>query len=163
VIPKSDTLDIAAFELCGAHAWGGRNGVPIEWKIETLELRVTFTQPHTQQKFFLRGLFDDYKELPPALTFCTPDWECGDDRSHFPKPQQGGRFGASIFINHRGRPVICVPFNRLAYSQNGGPHGDWGDPAQWQTAAAGQAHATTIGDMLQLIFRDLNLTNGRME
>ena len=70
--------------------------------------------------------------------------------------------GSSMFIRHNGLCVICAHFNRLAYGVKGGPHSDWGDPAQWTTAGKGYIHAVTIGDMLQSILRDFNYTEGRM-
>jgi hypothetical protein len=162
VIPKVDTVLIVNFELGGARAWGERNHVSIGWTEEDLVLRATFTQPETRELFYLKGTFDNYKELPPALTFCNVDWQATGAREHFPKPFGESPFGATIFIEHHGKPVICAPFNRLAYAQNQGPHGDWGGPVHWQTAAADRVHATCIGDMLQIILRDLNLTKGRM-
>jgi len=63
--------------------------------------------------------------------------------------------------------VICAPFNRLAYTTDSGPHADWGGPERWLEASNGasdrqQVRADTIGDMLQVIYRDFLVTRGRM-
>jgi hypothetical protein len=63
---------------------------------------------------------------------------------------------------HNQTAVICAPFNRLAYTDHAGPHGDWGGPQNWLNAGASQVHAETIGDMLQAIYRDFSVTRERM-
>src|SRR5690606_221291 len=101
--------------------------------------------------------FDNYRAVAPAWTFTDSGWVAPPAQQLFPRPSIGP--GASIFHSNA---VICVPFNRLAFAQHGGPHGDWGTPANWIEAGNGYVHAETVGDMLQVIWRDFTPTSGRM-
>lgn len=67
-----------------------------------------------------------------------------------------------MFIMSSAGPVICVPFNRFAYANYQGPHGDWGGPDNWLSAGLQYAKADYIGDMLGVIYRDFIHTRGRM-
>jgi hypothetical protein len=157
LIPVEHTRTIVEEELKGASSWAARHGVEIDWLPQDLKLRVTLLQPETKAHFFLRGTFRDYRAFPPGWTFSAENSETAGRPVDFPKGV-ATRFGASIFIMHNQTAVICVPFNRLAYADQGGPHGDWGGPANWLNAGTSQIHAATIGDMLQAIHRDFSLT-----
>lgn len=74
-----------------------------------------------------------------------------------PKPHNTPQGIGSIFHN---ACCICAPFNRRAYKELSGPHGDWGGPAQWLQAAPGRVQARTLGEMLSTIMRDLHYTEG---
>jgi hypothetical protein len=161
LIAVEHTGIIVEHELAGAQAWAERHGIEIDWRPEDLQLRVALLQPETGLRFFLRGTFRDYRALPPGWTFSDTSWQATGRSIDFPKAAATA-FGASIFIMHNQTAVICVPFNRLAYSDHRGPHGDWGGPTNWLNAGASQIHADTIGDMLQAVYRDFCLTRGRM-
>jgi hypothetical protein len=161
VIPAAHTLIVVDSELEGAASWAARHGAKIEWLPEALELRVTLLQPETSTRFFLRGRFRDYRALPPEWTFTDEKWGATGRPGDFPKGVRSS-FGATIFIMHKESGVICAPFNRLAYTDHAGPHGNWGGPANWLNAGPSQVHADTIGDMLQAVHRDFLLTRERM-
>jgi len=137
--------------------------VRIDWFPDGLQLRITLQQPESSLCFFLRGMFQDYRALPPEWTFTDEKWQTTGRQADFPKgvPTTFGS-GASIFIVHNQTAVICVPFNRLAYADHAGPHGDWNGPTNWLNAGPSYIHADTIGDMLQAIHRDFLLTRERM-
>ena len=152
-------------ELPGAQAWALRHDVGLTWLPDALTLRTALVQPGSGQSFYLRGIFTEYRELPPLWTFCDEKWETAEAQRWFPNPPGGqSQFGASVLIQHGTKGVICAHFNRLAYADAGiaGPHGDWGGPAQWLSVRSGQTVATTLGEMLAVIYRDFQLTNGRM-
>lgn len=157
MLPKKTTVAIVEHELEGAQAWAERRGVLLEWLPAMLELRVTIAQPETNEAFYLRGRFNNYREEPPAWLFCGPDWGDGVQKRFFPKP---GRSPIGSMLH--SQPVICAPFNLLAYKDHSGPHSDWGGPAQWITPKGRYVHAVTIGDMLQAIARDVHYSRGRM-
>jgi len=161
VIPAEQARIIVEAELEGARGWTERYGIPLEWLPDKLTLRVKFVQPEGGSIYFLRGTFGEYRALPPEWTFTGEKGETAGRPTDFPRGVQT-RFGAPIFIIHNQTAVICVPFNRLAYTDQGGPHGDWGGPANWLNAGPGQIHAETIGDMLQAIYRDFLYTRERM-
>jgi hypothetical protein len=147
--------------LAAATAWAGRSGILVfDWIPEQLELHVLLTQFETDTKFYLTGSFPDYKELPPIWSFCSEKWVATRNQKDFPKPKPLPiTGGASIF---HIKPVICAPFNRLAFAEHEGPHSDWGGPPQWQTCAANYTRATTVGDMLGVIWTHFIPTRGRM-
>lgn len=145
-------------ELEPARDWARRAGVELTWDADSLELRAIFTQRATGERYYLRGRLDGYKAVPPAWEFCDQNWGSPGAKRNYPARASLPGIG-SVF--HR-KPVICAPFNRLAYKAHGGPHGDWGGPEQWLRAAPESAHAETLADMLALIARDMNYSNGRM-
>ena len=151
-----------AVELAAAKAWADRFRIPWEWIPESRQLRMTLEQPETGELFYLKGQFDDYRLLPPSWQWCSADWTAADTLTLSPDGRNP-RFGSSQFINHNGRAVICAPYNRLAHSTFGGPHSNWGDPINWAAAAGKQICATTLGDMLQAIRRDLLTSRGRLQ
>jgi hypothetical protein len=161
VIPAEDTKIIIEDELAGAYAWADRHKMDLLWRADDLELRVELTQPETAEVFFLQGLFDGYKALPPAWSFCDDNFVSAAVASQYPMPTQSP-FGSSIFIMHQATPTICAPFNRLAYAKHQGPHNDWGEPTRWLNAGENYVKAHSLGDMLQAIYRDFVLSRGRM-
>lgn len=161
MVAMADTLLFLEDELPGARTWAERHRVPLVWIPNDLEVRATVTHPETKEPFYLRGRFDGYKELPPIWTFTDKEWAAPPTFALFPKVENSP-FGATMFIAANGGPVICAPFNRLAYHAHGGPHSDW-SLAGWLAAGqANQVKAYYLGDMLQIIYRDVMLSRGRM-
>ena len=153
-------------ELPGALEWGKRHGVSVESLLpEARTLRVVLIQKESEEKYFLQGRFDRYKELPPVWEWRDESWNERNHPNLSPKPVSTV-CGPSMFLRHSKqgitRAIICAPFNRLAFGTEGGPHDDWGNPAQWTTRRPPWVYAVTIGDMLQVIFRDFQHTRERM-
>jgi len=164
VLPATDVRAVVEEELVAARAWASRNAVGLEWIPDALELRMTLSQLATAEDFFFRGRFDDYQAIAPHWQCVSGAWAGGDVLSDYPKPQEGLP-RPSIYLVHAvagvRTPVICAPFNRLAYSEHKGPHGDWGAPANWLAARQGHVRATTIPDMLSVIQLHFLTTRGR--
>lgn len=159
MIPRDLTLALVEQEeLEPAREWARRAGVELMWRRETLEIRAVFKQRSSGDRFFLLGNLDGYKAVPPAWEFCDAGWGSSGTKGNYPRQATINGIG-SIF---HSKPVICAPFNRLAYQTHGGPHADWGGPEQWLKAAPGSARADTLADMLALIARDMNYSKGRM-
>jgi hypothetical protein len=161
MIPAADTIIIVEDELEGARHWAERRSVPLVWLPDRLELRATLVQPETKEPFYLRGIFDNYKAIAPAWTFSDATWALNGGAVSFPKVITPPH-GSPMFITGGSGAVICVPFNRLAYVQHGGPHGDWGGSTNWLNAGGAYVRAETVADMLQAIRRDFLHTCGRM-
>lgn len=161
MVPREHTILIVEEELEGARAWAERHAVPLEWRPDELELRVQLTQPKTEGLFYLRGIFDNYREIPPAWQFCDEDWKASATPVLYPHPEtviEGPPPVGSIFHT---KPVICAPFNRLAYGR-GAVHPDW-SMADWHSLSQpNQVKASTIGDMLQTLWLHLSVTRRRM-
>lgn len=159
MIPRDLTLGLVEQEeLEPARQWALRAGVELTWRPETLELRGVFRQRSSGELFYLFGNLEGYKAVPPAWEFCDEEWGSPGAKRNYPARATIDGVGSIFHPN----PVICAPFNRLAYQAHGGPHNDWGGPEQWLKAAPGYARADTLADMLALIARDMNYSNGRM-
>jgi hypothetical protein len=160
VVPHDVTVAlIEAEELPAARLWAANVGVDLSWEPSALHVRVVFTQRATGGKFYLMGTVDGYKALPPVWEFFDSTWGLARQKAFYPAPASlPGGIGSIFHTN----PVICAPFNRLAYQQHGGPHSDWGGPEQWLRAGAGYVQAETLADMLAVIARDMNYSTGRM-
>jgi hypothetical protein len=164
VLPATDVRAVVEVELDAARAWASRNGAGLEWIPDELELRMTLSQLETNELFFFRGRFDDYQAIAPHWQCVSATWLGGDVLSDYPKPKEGLP-RASIYLVHTvagaRTPVICAPFNRLAYAEHKGPHGDWGAPANWLAAPQAHVRATTIPDMLSVLQLHFLATRGR--
>jgi len=156
--PQREIVATVEFELEQATPWITRRGLAVDWEPSELRLRTVLAQSGTEEQFFLQGTFDSYKELPPVWEFYDSDWQCSREKRLYPA-NSPCPFRSSIF---HGNPVICAPFNRLAYKQLGGPHGNWGGPDNWRHVEGSHLKATTVGGMLQHIRRHLRPTRGRM-
>ena len=164
MIPLAVTDVAIADELPGAVAWATRRQIVMDTRsIPVRTLRLVLVQPNTNEKFYLQGTFEDYRAYPPQWQWYDNSWSSTDSSRLSPKPgRRPSSLGASMFIHHNGKGLICAPFNRLAYGAHEGPHSDWGSLAQWMTAGKGFVRAVKLGDMLSSILRDFLLSSGRM-
>ena len=162
MLPTVVTDAAIAIELPGARAWAERHNIAIDTRrcAERI-VRVVLVQEEDDEMFYLQGVFENYKELPPVWDWRDESWSTNEGRHLSPRPEHTP-FGASMFLQHGSKGIICAPFNRMAYGTLDGPHSDWGNPAQWMTAGPDYVYAVTIGDMLQSIVRDFKFTRGRM-
>ena len=160
MIPRATTFALVEHELAPALQWAERRSIELTWHPEILEVRAVLTQRATGEKYFLAGQLDGYRAVPPAWEFRDAQWSDSRNKRNYPRAAVIPGVGNSSMFHPN--PVICAAFNRLAYQQNGGPHGDWGGPEQWLHAGAGYVQAHTLGDMLAAIARDLAYSEGRM-
>ncbi len=161
MLPRDTTILVVKRELEDARTWVTRHGVYLKWDPDKLEIHVAMEQPSTGDMFYLLGRFDNYREEPPEWLFCDERWARIVEKKYFPQPQSVS-IGSTFLSSGPKAPVICAPFNRLAYAEHDGPHNDWGGSAQWITPKGNSVYAAVIGDMLQVIRRDLIASKGRM-
>jgi hypothetical protein len=147
-------------EMPGARTWASRKGLAIELSACGLQLMVVLTQHSTAEQFYLLGTFDNYRVLPPRWRFTDSAYSASDSPSYYPAVVNSGV--TPMFIRSGAGAVICAPFNRLAYADHGGPHGDWGGPPLWLAAGAAYIQGHTIGDMLSAIYREFSRSSGRL-
>jgi hypothetical protein len=57
--------------------------------------------------------------------------------------------------------MLCAPWNRLAYAEEGGPHGDWGSALGWLNTRS-YTQAQTVADMLAAVESHLRSSPGRV-
>lgn len=147
-------------ELVPAASWMTRHGATHLWNPDALELKVTFTKSDPDRRFFLLGYFDEYRALPPRFSFTDMSWGNPLAPSNYPRVR--GRTRSALCIMHEGHSVICAPFNRLAYSELRGPHGEWGGPGAWLQVAGEVVSAAHLADMLSGLQVEIDACDGTL-
>ena len=151
MVPSDLSIKLVELELAGAASWLARREAKANFDHSSLVVDVHLRHPVTGKAFWLIGDMAGYKAVPPAWTFADPSTRA-PSRSSWPRGVAFPDGKASIFMVHRDTMTICAPFNRLAYAEANGPHGDWGSATCWlQASGADHTVATTLGDMLAVI------------
>ncbi len=155
-MPPTATRASVEAELEAARAWAVRHGWIMDWDPEKLTLRATTYHRPVSRLVEVVAEADGYRAVPPAWKFVQPGTDAAD-RSAFPAAGTSPGIG-SIFHSN---PVICAPWNRLAYVEHGGPHDNWSGPSSWlQVRDVTTAH--TIADMLSALDVHLRASPGLM-
>jgi hypothetical protein len=131
VIPAVITRAVVAEELPAVLAWAARRpGWTVDFNDAALHLDVRTSHPATGTALRIQADLEGYRAVAPAWHFVHPD--TGDAAiGGFPQSGAHQLIQGSIFHSNR---VICAPWNRLAFQEKGGPHGDWGALTNWTTA-----------------------------
>jgi len=131
MIPTVVTRAVLAEEIPAVLAWAmSRPGWTAEFDEVALHLTVRTSHPATNLPLRLQADLAGYRAVAPA--WCFLDAEHGEvTGTPFPQPGAHPLVPGSIFHPNR---VICAPWNRLAYQEYGGPHGDWGALTGWTVA-----------------------------
>lgn len=153
--------------MASAAAWAERHGWQLALDSSALRLTASMTHPKDGAPLALVADLNGYRGVPPAWEFVEP--ETGARTRHaFPKgapvPFPTGQ-KTSIFTEHQATPVICAPFNRLAFADVNGIHANWGAAAGWLGVIANDAgdivRASSLGEMLSTIELHLRVSPGR--
>jgi hypothetical protein len=156
-----------AEELEAARRWAARYDHELAFDESTLTLTVPLLGAaligSAPERYLLKGVFDDYRVIPPAWRFVHPGNETDVGPPAYPTATAGRR-GTSIFLaTGPTGAVICAHFNRLAYAEQQGPHGDWGAQTNWlNPPTSSYTRAETVGDMLARIDLEVRESAGRM-
>jgi hypothetical protein len=162
LLPREDVLAFlgADEEIPGAIRWAMHYGLAHTWDEATLTFRVWFQggrDDSDREPYLLGGTFEDFPTMPPAWRFLDP--RSGRDIGPAAYPAAGPFQNGSVLHAHG---VICAPWNRLAYADQGGPHADWTEPTRWQQLAPDRTHATTIPDMLARLRAEVAISASRL-
>lgn len=149
---------VVAVELAAATAWASRHGWTLTYDASVKRGTATATHPVTGAPVEFNFDTTAYPDRQP------PAWWCGseqpDPRNYpaGPAETKPGFPNGSIF---HGQPVICAPWNRLAYAQvvPGAPHSEW-TLASWKTMAPEYTQAHSIADMLAALDLHLGISPG---
>jgi hypothetical protein len=162
VVPGAVSRGLLEVELRGAAAWAAAHGWTLEADIDRLTVTVRLQHPRDRGPLLLVGRFDSYKALPPIWQFVDPETREPTPASFPPAGafRDGSAMAGKASILH-GNRVICAPWNRLAFTENGGPHGDWGGPLGWQQVRGEVPRATNIGEMLAVVYTHLSASPAR--
>ena len=157
MVPAVTTRAVVAGELAAVLAWTARRpGWTAEFDDDALVLRIGAIHPAAELLLWIEADLHGYRAVPPAWRFLGPA-DQPEGTAPFPQPGTHPLIQGSIFHTNR---VICAPWNRLAFQENGGPHGDWGALTEWTNAAAGYTKAGTLADMLSQIQLHLSASPG---
>jgi hypothetical protein len=156
MVPAAVTVAILEQELPAAHRWAARHAWALEVDLAALRLITITHHPADRTELVLVGEFTGYRAVPPAWRFVDPATGQPSPRA-FPAP--GPSPSGSIF--HASLLLLCAPWNRLAYAEAGGPHGDWGAAVDWLNAR-NYTQAHTIADMLATVESHLRSSPGRV-
>jgi hypothetical protein len=155
VVPAEVTQAVLSDEQPAIAAWAERHGWTLTIDPNEATVTATTTHPRTEQAVIFHADLSGYPAIPPA-------WTCRDNQGNspaaaYPLPGTSSALPTSIFHT---QPVICAPWNRLAYATHGGPHGDWTAVTSWKTAAGEATQAHTIADMLSALRLHLSVSPG---
>ncbi len=142
-------------DLGAVASWARRHGWAFRGDLDALVLRAATYHPATGRLVEVRADLQDYPGLPPGWRFVLPGT---DDSPPAAWPLPGQLPGVSGSIIH-SNPCICAPWNRLAYSAHGGPHGEWA-MTSWRTISGGTTKADHLPDMLDQIHMHLTVSPG---
>jgi hypothetical protein len=156
MVPAAVTLAVLNQEVPAAQRWAARHAWAIEVALDALQLTAITRHPADDSKLVLIGDFIGYRAVPPAWRFV--DLATGQATPRAFPAAGASPGGTSIF---HSMPVLCAPWNRLAYAEAGGPHGDWGAAAGW-LAVRSTTQAHTLADMLATVDAHLRYSPGRM-
>jgi hypothetical protein len=161
LLPLSSVHARLREDLPGVQAWAERGEHDLTWNEEELRLRVSLKGPDAEA-YLLEGSFEDFPTLPPSWRFLDPRSGERIGAPAYPCSAEPSPRGTALIINGGGEGVvICAHFNRLAFSEEGGVHGDWGPLANWQNQSGGYTYANTIADMLARIALEVSDSSGR--
>jgi hypothetical protein len=154
-VPKDVTVAVVEDELAAADAYARRHGWSLAWLKDDLVLLLDGRHPADQSVIRWRADVAGYRAVPPAWS-CFQRDEHGAFNSRFPK---GGTVPGGVGSIFHSSGVICAPFNRLAFKEHSGPHGDWGGPADW-LKVRGNVRATVLAEMIAQIVAHLKYSPG---
>ncbi len=150
LVPAAVTAALFEQEGAAVVSCGSRWGWDVTVDVDQLTLRAVMAHPATGTRLVLLAEATNYRALPPA-------WRFVDDTDEVTPAAFPASGGSSIF---HPQPVICAPWNRLAYHAYNGPHGDW-DHRNWLNVT-GCTRATTLPDMAAIIRTNLRQSPGMM-
>jgi hypothetical protein len=152
MIPSETTIAVVEAELPAMLAYAQRHGWTVTWSSTDLSVLLDGAHPDGSP---IRWHADvaGYRAVPPAWTVA-PTASGAAVRFPTGDALPGGK--PSIFHSHK---KICAPFNRLAYTQHGGMHGDWGEAVQW-LSVKGHVEAKSLAEMLAQIDIHLGYSKG---
>ncbi|MHB1414247.1 MAG: hypothetical protein ACYC1C_03260 [Chloroflexota bacterium] len=141
-VDPSITRQIIAEEVEGLRSLALSCGWEVTLDSGNLTVTVRMKSTVDDQTYILEAKCDGYRAVPPLFELIHPETGERGTRRCYPA-------GGTFFLR---APCICVQWNRKAYRQLGGPHGDW-QMVNWACARPG---TTTLGDMFLVVQREIN-------
>jgi hypothetical protein len=175
MVPAIVTQAAIESEMDAISAWADRWGWDVRYDHAAQRGVAVATHPAVEAKVAFYFDTEGYPEVPPAwwcgpVVTGEPEAEDGAARTqdllslaavagHYPSPASEPIVGLTGSIFHP-QPVMCAPWNRLAYGHYGGPHQDWGAMTGWKNAGGDYTQAHSIADMLSTLRLHLRYSPG---
>lgn len=149
-VPAAVSQEAIVSELADAVAFAASAGLLIDTSSlneETPIFHVVF-QNRAGQKFFAEFDCRDYPLYPPTIEFTNESRTSRGLPSLYPN------------VFHQ-TPCVCMRYNRKAYSERGGPHGDW-RMIDWHLATPGGGPIETLAMIISDMHSKILDSSGRM-
>lgn len=144
------SLETVRGELVAVAAYATAAGLQLDTsQLSESHLRFTVVFPNAREDRFVAE-FDctDYPMLPPTIEFVDP--------------VSGSRGLRALYPNvFHPTPCICARYNRKAYADRGGPHGDW-RLVDWQLATGAGVPIDTLTMMISDLHSKIAASTGRL-
>jgi hypothetical protein len=146
-------------EVPAALAFAARKRIDVSIDLDALRGEVRLpgqaeNDDGPNEEFLIAVDFTGYRTVPPFWRFVDPRDRSLIGVAAYPKPVPGQ---SSIF---HPNGLICAPWNRGAYSENGGPHNDWSGLGNWEHVR-GYTVALSVGEMIDVLYRQTLSARGR--
>lgn len=103
---------------------------------------------HDLEYFYAEFQCDDYPLYPPTVEFVSKDRSARGFHRLYPQ-------------GFHNTPCICMRYNRKAYSERGGPHGDW-RMLDWRLPTGNGLGIDTLALMVSDLHSKISQSSGRM-
>jgi hypothetical protein len=147
---KAGVLEMLQSELTVVAAYAAAVGLPLEvteLSEDNPHFYVTFYNADGDE-FFADFDCRDYPMYPPTVEFVDA------------KRQHRGHPG--LYPNgFHPTPCVCMRYNRKAYSEKGGPHGDW-RLIDWQLPTANGIGIDTLAMIVSDLHSKISSSHGRL-
>lgn len=144
------SLEAVRNELAAAAPFAAAVGVALDdtaLAADHLRFFATFTN-RDGERFVAEFDCRDFPLYPPTIEFVSEDRSERGSRRLYP----------AIF---HGMPCICARYNRKAYAERGGPHGDW-RLLDWHLPTHGGGKFDTLALVLSDLHAKISESTGRM-
>lgn len=155
MVPRETCLAAVEVELPAFEAYATRHGWTTAWNTDSLLLKCERSHPAGGGVLQLHVDVSGYRAVPPAWAIQPTDVG-GRMVKRMPVAQGIVSGQSSVFHDQCD---ICAPFNRRAFNEHGGPHGDWGGASRWMDVRS-VVRAPTLADMLAVITAHLRASPG---
>lgn len=149
-VPVEVSLEVVQKELAEAIPYAASANLSLKangLSAEHLKFSVTFHN-RTGEHFYAEFDCREYPLFPPTIEFTDESGQVRGSKHFYPN------------VFHTA-PCVCMRYNRKAYGELGGPHGDW-RLVDWHLPTPGGGPITTLAMMISDLHTKTLDATGRM-
>ncbi len=149
-VPVSLSLETVRCELAAATAYAAAAGLELdasELSENTLQFHVVFWNMQ-RERFTAEFDCRDYSMYPPTIEFVDATRTLRGTPALYP-------------AGFHGMPCVCARYNRKAYTERGGPHGDW-RLVDWQLPTGNGVAIDSLAMILSDLHSKISQSAGRL-